>query len=76
MPPDAVVDLASHASWLDRIKNLLGPRGYEPPMRRSIQTVVIYEAKRSIQSSLADMRPYQRKLALLERKSETFAERK
>ncbi|KAL7575484.1 hypothetical protein ACA910_020070 [Epithemia clementina (nom. ined.)] len=52
--------------WLDRVKTLLGPRGYDHSMRRSIQTLVIYEAKRCIQACVGDLRPFQRKVALVD----------
>ena len=52
--------------WLDRVKGLLGPRGYDHSMRRSIQTLVIYEAKRCIQPRVGDLRPFQRKVALVD----------
>lgn len=54
------------SSWLDRLKLLLGPRGYDHSMRRSIQTIVIYEAKRCIQPRVGDLRPFQRKVALVD----------
>lgn len=52
------------ATFLDRFKQAVGVRGYEPNLRRSIQTVLLYEANRCIESRLKDMRPFQRKLAL------------
>ena len=41
----------------------MGPRGYENCMRRSVQTVVLYEAHRCIADRLSSLRPFQRKLA-------------
>mmetsp|Transcript_11867 Transcript_11867/g.28771 ORF Transcript_11867/g.28771 Transcript_11867/m.28771 type:complete len:164 (+) Transcript_11867:279-770(+) len=58
--------LATQSPWLERVKNLLGPRGYDPSMRRSVQTLVIYEAKRCIQPRIGDLRPFQRKVALVD----------
>lgn len=43
-----------------------GPSGYENCMRRSLQTVILYEANRCISSALPTLRPFQRKLAYLD----------
>lgn len=51
------------ATFQDRLKQLVGPKGYEPVMRRSIQTVVMFEAQRCIQEKLPSLRPFQRKIA-------------
>ncbi len=41
----------------------IGPRGYEPCMRRSVQTVILFEAHRAVASKLPTLRPFQRKIA-------------
>lgn len=54
------------ATFMDRFKLAIGERGYEPAMRRSIQTVVLYEAHRCIASRMPSMRPFQRKVAFFD----------
>jgi hypothetical protein len=56
--------MASSSSWLDRLKMVIGPRGYENCMRRSLQTVLLYEAKRCVANRLSSLRPFQRKAVL------------
>ena len=51
------------STWQERLKVAIGPRGYESCMRRSLQTVVLYEAKRCIEPTLQTLRPFQRKSA-------------
>ena len=51
------------SSWQERLKVAIGPRGYDSCMRRSLQTVILYEAKRCIEPKLPDLRPFQRKSA-------------
>jgi hypothetical protein len=41
-------------------------RGYEHCMRRSVQTVILYEAHRCISDKLPSLRPFQRKLAFFD----------
>lgn len=53
-------------TWLDRLKIVLGPRGYDACMRRSVQTIVLYEAKRCVAPRLNSLRPFQRKLAFMD----------
>jgi hypothetical protein len=53
-------------SWLERLKDAIGPRGYENSMRRSLQTVILYEAKRCVTPKLSSLRPFQRKAAFLD----------
>lgn len=53
-------------TFQERFKQALGERGYEKCMRRSIQTVFLYEAFRCIQSNLPQLRPFQRKLAFFD----------
>lgn len=53
-------------TWQGRIKAHLGPRGYQGSMRRSIQTLVLYEAKRTIEPRLKTLRAHQRKEAFME----------
>jgi hypothetical protein len=52
------------ASFQERFNEALGIRGYENCMRRSVQTVILYEAYRCIENRLQSLRPFQRKLAL------------
>jgi hypothetical protein len=51
------------SSFQDRFKRAIGPRGYEVCMRRSVQTVILYEAYRCIESRISALRPFQRKFA-------------
>lgn len=51
------------ASFAERLKAAIGPRGYDPCMRRSIQTAVLFEAHRVLASRLPELRPFQRKIA-------------
>lgn len=52
--------------WRQRLIALIGPTGYSPIMRRSLQSLLLFEAKRSISHRLGDLRPYQRKSAFLD----------
>lgn len=54
------------STWQDRLKAAIGPRGYENCMRRSLQTVILYEAKRCIAHRLSSLRPFQRKAAYMD----------
>jgi hypothetical protein len=55
------------ASWHDRLKNIVEThRGYEPTMRRSIQTCILYEAKRIVTPVLDTLRPFQRRYAFMD----------
>lgn len=54
------------STWLDRLNDIMGIRGYESSMRRSLQTVVLYEAKRCVAPRLPSLRPFQRKLAFMD----------
>ncbi|CAB9524464.1 expressed unknown protein [Seminavis robusta] len=51
--------------WKDRLKALmLGINGtYDPAHRRSLQSVIMYEAQRCVKSKLPTLRPFQRKIA-------------
>ena len=40
------------------------PNGYSSVMRRSVQTVLLFEAQRCVREKIASMRPFQRKIAL------------
>lgn len=51
------------STWQERLKVAVGPRGYDGSMRRSVQTVLLYEALRCIESTHQKLRPFQRKLA-------------
>ena len=51
------------ATFQTRLKSLM--RGtYLPNMRRSVQTVVLYEADRCLKAQYKQLRPFQRKIAL------------
>lgn len=52
-------------TWSDRLKIAIGPNGYDDCMRRSVQTVILYEAKRCVQPRLAELRPFQRKAVFM-----------
>ena len=54
------------ASWLERLTLLIGPRGYNDCMRRSLQSVILYEAKRCLEDELPNLKPFQRKVALMD----------
>lgn len=51
------------SSFQERFKRALGPKGYETCMRRSVQSVVLYEARRCISTQLPSLRPFQRRIA-------------
>ena len=51
------------STWQERLKVAIGPRGYDSCMRRSLQTVLLYEAKRCIEPKLPNLRPFQRRSA-------------
>lgn len=55
------------ATWQDRVKGVCGPKGYDnSTMRRSLQAIVLYEAKRCASKALSTMKPFQRKAAFLD----------
>ena len=54
------------STWEDRLKAVMGGRGYENCMRRSLQSVILYEAKRCVAPRLPSLRPFQRKLAFVD----------
>lgn len=54
------------STWLERLILLVGPRGYHDCMRRSLQSVILYEAKRCIEDELPNLKPFQRKIALMD----------
>ena len=54
-----------HNGWQERLKRIIGPTGYQPYMRRSMQTIVLYEAKRCITPRLSRLRPFQKRALLL-----------
>jgi hypothetical protein len=55
------------ATWQERVKGIFGPNGYDnSTMRRSLQAIVLYEAKRCASKALATMKPFQRKAAFLD----------
>ena len=51
------------STFQERFKQALGERGYESCMRRSVQSIILYEAHRCISHRLPSLRPFQRKLA-------------
>lgn len=51
------------SSFVQRLKDALGDRGYQSYARRSVQTAILYEANRCLCDQLPSMRPFQRKLA-------------
>jgi hypothetical protein len=54
------------STWQQRLKAVVGNRGYENCMRRSLQTVILYEAMRCVKSRLLELRPFQRKAAYMD----------
>jgi len=54
------------STFQERLKQAIGARGYEQSMRRSVQTVILYEAHRCIADKLPSLRPFQRKLAFFD----------
>lgn len=54
------------STWEQRLQEVFGPRGYENCMRRSLQTVILYEANRCLLSHIPSLRPFQRKLAYID----------
>jgi hypothetical protein len=57
----------SNSSWQDRLESFLGSGRYdETHMRRSLQSVVLFEAMRCIKPRLDNLRPFQRRWLLLE----------
>lgn len=54
------------STFQERIKAVIGPRGYEGVMRRSLQSVILYEAKRCIAPRFGSLRPFQRKCAFMD----------
>ena len=54
-----------HSVWQERLKRIIGPTGYQPYMRRSMQTIVLYEAKRCIAPRVSRLRPFQKRALLL-----------
>ena len=57
------------STWQERLQVSIGPRGYDSCMRRSLQTVLLYEARRCIQPQLQTLRPFQRKSAHIDQMS-------
>lgn len=55
-----------HGAWQNRLKLVIGTEGYMTYMRRSLQTIVLFEAKRCIGPRLASLRPFQKRTLLLE----------
>jgi len=59
-----IIENMKDKSWQELLRASLGPQGYKPVMRRSIQTVVIYEAVRCCKPELPSLKPFQRKIAV------------
>ena len=51
------------ATFQTRLKGIMN-NTYNPSMRRSVQTIVLYEADRCLKSVYKQLRPSQRKIAL------------
>ncbi|KAI2497447.1 hypothetical protein MHU86_17051 [Fragilaria crotonensis] len=58
--------LGTGDTWLSRLQEAIGPSGYDSSHRRSVQTVVLYEANRCIADALPHLRPFQRKVAYID----------
>ena len=54
------------STWLERLTLLIGPRGYNDCMRRSLQSVILFEARRCIEDELPNLKPFQRKIVLMD----------
>ena len=56
------------ANFQERLHQAIGEYGgtYDPVMRRSFQTVLMYEANRCLKDKLPSLRPFQRKLAVFD----------
>ena len=54
-----------HSAWQDRLKPIIGAVGYQSYMRRSMQTVVLYEAQRCIAPRVSRLRPFQKRALLM-----------
>lgn len=56
------------ASFQERLHEAITEYGgeYDPVMRRSFQTVLMFEANRCLKDKLASLRPFQRKLAVFD----------
>mmetsp|Transcript_13804 Transcript_13804/g.32106 ORF Transcript_13804/g.32106 Transcript_13804/m.32106 type:complete len:310 (+) Transcript_13804:80-1009(+) len=50
------------ATWEDRLGQVFG-NGYENCYRRSLQTIILYEANRCVADTMPSLRPFQRKVA-------------
>jgi len=57
--------MAHHSVWQNRLKLIVGPMGYQSYMRRSMQTVLLYEAKRCILPRISRLRPFQKRALLM-----------
>jgi hypothetical protein len=54
------------ATFQDRLNAAIGGRGYSSMMRRSIQTVIVYEAHRCLEDKLPSLKVFQKKLAIFD----------
>jgi hypothetical protein len=57
-----------------RLDGAMGERGYTPHMRRSVQTVILYEAHRCLKDKLPSLKPFQRKLAVYDQANHLLLE--
>lgn len=54
-----------HSVWENRVMLKIGLSGYESYMRRSVQTALLFEAKRCIEQRLPRLRPFQKRALLM-----------
>lgn len=54
------------ATFAERMQLAIAPGVYDNAMRRSVQTVCLYESNRCLAERLPSLRPFQRKIALLD----------
>lgn len=61
--------MSDEVTFASKLMELLGGK-YSPAMRRSVQTVVLYEANRCLKDRYSSLRPFQRKIALYDTASD------
>lgn len=64
------------ATFQERLNQAIGEYGgeYDPVMRRSFQTVIMFEANRCLKDKLPSLRPFQRKLAVFDQANHLLVE--
>jgi hypothetical protein len=64
------------ATFQERLNQAIGEYGgeYDPVMRRSFQTVIMFEANRCLKDKLPSLRPFQRKLAVFDQANHLLEE--